>query len=69
MITLSDTFNGHEISRHRTMKAAVKAQRAHLAAVRKANGSNSYLTYGFHENGEPANPGDVEAAKLELDGM
>lgn len=42
---LIDSFNGSEISRHRSIRAAVVAERKHLHAVRRANGSNSYLTY------------------------
>lgn len=45
MITLSDTFNNVTISRHRTVRAAVSAQRKHIKAVQKANGANSYITY------------------------
>lgn len=67
MITLHDTFNGYLISRHRTLLAAVKAQRRHLARVRKANGANSYLTYSFRENGKPVDGGEITAAKMELD--
>lgn len=47
MYILTDTFNNREISRHRTLAAAVIARMKHLKAVRKANGGNSYLTYGF----------------------
>ena len=53
MFTLTDTFNGVTISRHRTAKAAVRAQINHLRAVRKYNGENSYLTYEITENGRP----------------
>ena len=42
---LTDTFNGHIISTHRSVKAAVAKRLAHLRAVKKANGSSSYLTY------------------------
>ncbi len=45
MITLTDTFNAVTISRHRSIRAAVLAQRRHLRAVRRMNGQNSYLTY------------------------
>lgn len=53
MITLVDTFNNVEISKHRSLINAIKAQRKHLAAVKKANGANSYLTYSFLEDGKP----------------
>lgn len=43
--TLKDTFNDVTISRHHTALAAVKAQRAHLRALKARNGQNAYLTY------------------------
>ena len=43
MYILRDTFNDCTISRHRTLEAAVKADRAHGAMIRKANGSSSYI--------------------------
>lgn len=46
-IILTDTFNDRVISRHRTVKAAVAKRIAHLRAVKKANGANSYLTYSI----------------------
>lgn len=67
MITLHDTFNGHEISRHRSILAAVKAQRRHLARVRRANGPNSFLTYAFRKNGKPFDADEITAAQMELD--
>lgn len=45
MITLTDTFNNTVISRHRTILAAVRAERKHLRAVKRANGKDSFLTY------------------------
>ena len=43
LFTLLDTFNHRIISRHRKLENAVKAKAGHLAAVRRANGVNSYL--------------------------
>lgn len=43
MITLYDTFNRRRISRHRTLEAAVRADRKLQRAVRRANGATSYL--------------------------
>lgn len=40
---LTDTFNSIIISTHRTALAAVKADRAHGRAVKKANGQSSYI--------------------------
>lgn len=67
MITLLDTFNGRVISRHHSIPAAVKAQRRHLARVRRANGANSYLNYAFRENGKPVADCEITAVRLELD--
>lgn len=43
MFKLIDTFNNCVISNHRTLVAAVKASAKHSRAVRKANGSSSYI--------------------------
>ena len=67
MYTLTDTFNGYTISRHRTLEAAIRAQRRHLAAVRRANGSNSYLTYEITRNGERIDGERWEEAELSID--
>jgi hypothetical protein len=50
MIILTDTFNSRKISSHRTVAAAVKAQRKHSKAVKKANGVGSYVTYSIKSN-------------------
>jgi len=67
-IKLIDTFNGTLISTHRNIENAVKAQRKHLAAVKRHNGQNSYLTYGFKwANGESVDWEVVMQTKMELD--
>jgi hypothetical protein len=43
MYELRDTFNDRTILRHRTLAAAVKAGTAHLRAVKRNNGQNSYI--------------------------
>ena len=45
--TLTDTSNNRVISRHFSVLSAVRAQKRHLRAVRRANGQNSYLTYSI----------------------
>ena len=40
---LCDTFNRCIISNHRSLRAAVLAERKFLRAVKRANGSNSYI--------------------------
>ena len=67
MITLIDTFNKVEISKHRSLINAIKAQRKHLTAVKKANGANSYLTYSFFEDGKPVDQEIVIETKCNLD--
>lgn len=67
MITLHDTFNDRLISRHRTLIAAVRAQRKHLSAVEKRNGKGAYLTYAFRENGTPVSADELMAAKQVVD--
>jgi hypothetical protein len=53
MIILTDSFNGSVISNHRTVQAAVRAQRAHARAVAKRNGKGSYIFYKiFSSSGE-----------------
>lgn len=47
--------------------AAVKARRAHLKAVQKANGKNSYLTYAIRENGVAVDGDEIIACEMELD--
>ena len=64
MITLVDTFNGVTLSRHRTLDAAIRAQRRHLASVRRHNGPNSYLTYEFRDDSGPIDPDTLMEARL-----
>jgi hypothetical protein len=68
MITLIDTFNGRSLSRHRTLKNAVLAQRKHSAQVKKNNGPGSYVTYCFEADGEPVGWDKIEAVKTEIEG-
>lgn len=41
--TVEDTFNKRTVSNHRTLLAAVKAERKFLKAVKRSNGKNSYI--------------------------
>jgi hypothetical protein len=63
-IILTDTFNGAIISRHSTIVAAVRAQRKHLRAVKKANGSSSYLTYSI--TGPGCDPESITEARIQV---
>ena len=67
MITLVDTFNGVTLSRHRTLESAVRAQRRHLAAVRRHNGPNSYLTYEIRDDSGPIDPDMLTESRLRED--
>lgn len=67
-IKLINTFNNSELSTHRTIEAAVKAQRKHLSAVKRNNGQSSYLTYAFrYSDGTPVNGDEVMAIKHAMD--
>ena len=67
MFKLIDTFNSRTISTHRTLDAAVKASAKHSRAVRKANGSSSYIPKEIVEvvNGadNPVDYDDIMAAE------
>lgn len=54
MFKLIDTLNDYTISAHRSLDAAVKADKAHSRAVKRANGENSYIPTKIVEiiNGE-----------------
>ena len=51
--TLRDTFNDRNVSNHRTLRAALEAERKFLSAVRRRNGSGSYIPTTIVCNGEP----------------
>ncbi len=64
---LTDTFNQHTISTHRTVEAAVAAQRKHLRGVKARNGSGSYLTYSITSSDGSDIGEEVDAARFALD--
>lgn len=64
-IILTDTFNNRVISNHRTVKAAVTKRLAHLRAVKKANGSSSYLTYSITAADGSDIRNEVEAEEID----
>ena len=47
MITLTDTFNDRQLSRHRTVKAAVAARAAHSRMISRVNGKGSFVRYSI----------------------
>lgn len=67
-ILLIDTFNKVTISKHFTLRAALVAQRKHLALVKRVNGQNSYLTYGVkYSDGTPVDGDEITATIMQLD--
>jgi len=67
MYILTDTFNGSLISRHRSARAAVRAQRKHLASIRRRNGENSFLTYSIRHSSGQYIQDEVMDAQFRLD--
>lgn len=47
MITLTDTFNDRQLSRHRSVAAAVKAREAHSRMISRVNGKGSFVRYSI----------------------
>jgi hypothetical protein len=60
--TLHDTFNNCEISRHRSIETAVRAQLSHSRAVKRANGQNSFIPTRILCNGVRLDDNQQEAA-------
>lgn len=66
MIILTDTFNAHEISRHRTIEAAIKAQRKHLRALKK---DNCFITYKISDSTGKDIREEVQDARIKMGSM
>ena len=62
MYELYDTFNKRVVSRHRTLDAAVKADRRLQRAVKRGNGQSSYLPTEYHKDGERLTDDEYEIA-------
>jgi len=60
--SLHDTFNNCEISRHRSIETAVRAQLSHSRAVKRANGQNSFIPTRILCNGARLDDNQQEAA-------
>jgi hypothetical protein len=60
LYTLRNTFVNCDLSRHKTLEAAVKAQAKHLRGTKRAHGQASYLTYEVLFNGEPLSADERE---------
>jgi hypothetical protein len=50
--TLHDTFNDRELSRHRSIETASRAQSKHSRAIKRTHGRNSYLPTVIMLNGQ-----------------
>ena len=61
--TLHDTFNDKTVSRHRSIEAAVRASYRFSRAVRRANGSNSYIPTVILCDGHPLNESQQQDAQ------
>jgi hypothetical protein len=68
MIILTDTFNSRKIYSHRSIEAAVKAEKKHLSAVKKANGSSSWLTYSITSTDGRDIGEEIDRARMSLNG-
>lgn len=67
-----DTFNDRTVSSHRTVEAAVKAERKFSRAVKRANGANSWIPTRIEVRNDAglwisADHDEVMASKFALD--
>jgi len=68
MIKLIDTFNHTLISKHFTLKYAIKAQRNHLKAIKKRYGNSSYITYALENEDGTENDWElIDEIRMQLD--
>jgi hypothetical protein len=64
LYTLRNTFVGADLSRHKTLAAAVKAMDRHLRGTKRANGASSYLTYEILDtSGQKVDLCDIDEAR------
>ena len=63
MYELRDTFNDRTISRHRTLAKAARAELAHDRAVRRANGSSSYIPTEILLDGAAIDGNELDRAR------
>jgi hypothetical protein len=63
--TLRNTFLDYDMSRHKTLAAAVKAMDKHLRGVKRSNGPHAYLTYEILDaSGAKVDLCDIDEARL-----
>jgi hypothetical protein len=62
--TLRNTFSDCDLSRHKTLSAAVRAMGKHARGTKRANGARSYLTYEILDaSGEKVSLCDIDEAR------
>ena len=62
MYTLIDTFNNRELSRHRTLKAAVNAEFRMNRLIKRINGPTSYLPMQILASGKRLSEDQIDEA-------
>ena len=62
MYTVVDTFNNCELSRHRTLKAAVAAEFRMNRLIKRTNGSTSYLPMQILQSGKRLSEDQIDEA-------
>jgi deoxyribodipyrimidine photolyase-like uncharacterized protein len=67
MIILTDTFNGRQISKHRTVLAAVRAEMKHSRDVERRNGKGHYVWYNITSSDGSDIAEEIMDAKMSLD--
>ncbi|TXH12085.1 MAG: hypothetical protein E6R03_13590 [Hyphomicrobiaceae bacterium] len=65
--TVEDTFNKRTVSNHRTLLAAVRAERKFLKAVKRANGANSYIPTRILVDGVRVDDEALTDARIQAD--
>lgn len=63
MYELIDTFNNRAISRHKSLDTLARAQQRHARAVRKNNGENSYIPYGYRCDRKPLTDSELDSLR------
>jgi len=65
-IILTNTLSGCTISRHRTVLAAVRAERRHVRGVTRRNGRGSYIPTSITSSSGEDIRDEVEQARLDV---
>lgn len=65
--TVEDTFNKRTVSNHRTLLAAVQAERKFLKTVKRANGKHSYIPTQILVDGARVDDEALTEARIQAD--